>query len=52
MIKHLSTLVGVLLSLLLSMLLSVLQVEGAIVIAGCSGMVCSVLVSKLGGKQS
>ncbi|OYD22743.1 AzlC family ABC transporter permease [Oceanimonas baumannii] len=52
MIKHLSTLVGVLLSLLLSMLLSVLQIEGGIIIAGCSGMVCSVLVSKLGGKKS
>lgn len=52
MIKHLSTLLGVLVSLALSMVLSLQEVEGAIVIAGCSGMLCSVMVSRVEGKLS
>lgn len=47
MIKNLSVLCGVLVSLLLSMILSVFQIEGAIVIAGLSGMLCSVIYARL-----
>lgn len=47
MIKNISTLVGVISSLLLSMLLTYLDVEGAIVIAGCASMMVSVFVSRI-----
>ena len=47
MVKHLSTLVGAASSLFLSMLLTYLNVEGAIVIAGCSGMVIAVFISRI-----
>lgn len=47
MIKKISTLAGVAISLALSMILSVYQVEGAIVLAGLTGMFSSVAVSAL-----
>lgn len=45
MIKKISTLAGVAISLVLSMILSYCQVEGAIVLAGLTGMFSSVAVS-------
>ncbi|MCT7654558.1 AzlC family ABC transporter permease [Oceanimonas sp. NS1] len=51
MIKSLSTLFGVLLSLALSMVLSWLDLEGAVVIAGCTGMLFSVTLSRLKGQK-
>ncbi|CDG86981.1 AzlC family protein [Xenorhabdus bovienii str. puntauvense] len=47
MIKKISIFCGVCFSLTLSMLLSYLHVEGAIIIAGVSGMFFSVLIAKL-----
>ncbi|WP_375056570.1 AzlC family ABC transporter permease [Zobellella sp. DQSA1] len=51
MTKNISTLLGVLFSLALSMILTCLEIEGAIVIAGCSGMMFSVMISKVRGRQ-
>ncbi|MEX0446330.1 AzlC family ABC transporter permease [Xenorhabdus sp. SGI246] len=47
MIKKLSVFLGVIFSLFLSMILSYLHVEGAIIIAGVSGMFFSVFIARL-----
>ncbi|PHM28266.1 AzlC family ABC transporter permease [Xenorhabdus budapestensis] len=47
MIKKLSVFFGVIFSLFLSMILSYLRVEGAIIIAGVSGMFFSVFIARL-----
>ncbi|MBD2809608.1 AzlC family ABC transporter permease [Xenorhabdus sp. Vera] len=47
MIKRISVLGGVLFSLILSMVLSYLHIEGAIIIAGVSGMFFSVFIARL-----
>lgn len=51
MIKSISTLLGVLFSLAFSMMFAYLGIEGGVIIAGCSGMLFSVLVSRVRGKQ-
>ncbi|MGL4723013.1 MAG: AzlC family ABC transporter permease [Scandinavium sp.] len=45
MIKKISTLAGVAISLVLSMVLSFCQFEGAVVLAGLTGMFCSVAIA-------
>jgi len=47
MVKDASTLSGVAISLLLSMLFAYFKVEGGVLIAGCCGMVFSVLASRM-----
>lgn len=47
MIKKTSVLLGVVYSLFMSMMLSWLNVEGAIVIAGVSGMFVSVMIARI-----
>lgn len=51
MITNLSTLVGVLVSLALSLVLNSLEVGGAMVIAGLTGMFCAVLVARIKEQQ-
>lgn len=52
MINNLSTLVGVAVSLLLSLILNSLDVGGAMVIAGLTGMFCAVLTARLQGQHT
>lgn len=51
MIKSISTLLGGVFSLAFSMVFAYLGVEGGVIIAGCSGMLFSVLVSRVRGKK-
>ncbi|MBG6245267.1 branched-chain amino acid ABC transporter permease [Candidatus Symbiopectobacterium sp. 'North America'] len=51
MVRSISSLLGVLLSLVLSMALAYFHVEGAVVIAGLSGMFFSALLSRRGEEE-
>ncbi|KRW61709.1 branched-chain amino acid ABC transporter permease [Pseudomonas sp. TTU2014-080ASC] len=51
MTKKTSTLIGIIWSLLTSMLFAYINLEGAIVIAGCSGMIISVFASRIMKEQ-
>jgi len=50
MIKRLSVLAGVLSSLVLSMVFSLMQVDGAVMLAGLTGMAIAVMVARARGE--
>ncbi|OSN06038.1 branched-chain amino acid ABC transporter permease [Lonsdalea iberica] len=52
MVKNIGTLCGVAFSLIAAMLLSYWQVEGAVIIGGLGGMLCAVVIERLGGASS
>ncbi|MFP1752487.1 AzlC family ABC transporter permease [Lonsdalea quercina] len=52
MVKNRATLCGVAFSLIAAMLLSYWHVEGAVIIGGLGGMLCSVVIERLGGATS